>query len=203
MLIIGLTGNVAAGKSTVAACFAEWGATVIDADRIVRELQQPGTPVFRAILARFGPDVVAADGTLDRAALRTRVLADPLVRRDLEGIVHPAVAAREAALVAEAQARGDAIAVLDIPLLFETGQRARFDRVVLVDAPAAVRRDRLRQHRGLAPDEADRLLAAQAPAAVKRAASDWVVDNAGDREALRAAAWSVWQRVLAEAAVRA
>ena len=140
MLHVALTGNVASGKSSVGRLFADWGATVIDADAIVRELQQPGTPIFERIAARFGPEVVTPDGELDRGRLRALVLADPTARKDLEAIVHPAVAAERERLIDEARRRGAAIVVSDIPLLFEVMDPQAFDAVVLVDAPEQIRR---------------------------------------------------------------
>jgi dephospho-CoA kinase len=196
MLSVALTGNVASGKTTVCRLFAEWGATIIDADLLVREVQQPGMPVLAAIAERFGPGVLLADGALDRAALRRIVFADAVARQALNAIVHPAVQRRRAELVAAARARGDRIVVSDIPLLFEVLDPAAFDAVVLVDAPAAVRRARLMRHRGLLPDEADRLMAAQLPATTKRARSDVVIDNDGTPEQLRERALEAWQRLL-------
>lgn len=116
-----LTGTVAAGKSTVAKLFERWGATLIDADAIVRTLQQPGESVHDQIVARFGPDVVAGDGALDRNTLRRIMLADADARRALETIIHPAVEVRRQALLDAALARGDAVVVSEIPLLFEAG----------------------------------------------------------------------------------
>lgn len=199
MLNVGLTGNVASGKSTVARLFAEWGATVIDADALVREAQQPGTPTLAAIRRRFGDGVMAPDGTLDRAALRERVLADAVARRELEAIVHPYVARRREALARAAAARGDRVLVNDIPLLFEALDPAAFDCIVLVDAPAAVRRERLVRERGLAPEAADRLIASQLPAREKRARSDLIIENDGTRAELRARARDAWQTLLARA----
>jgi dephospho-CoA kinase len=196
MLSVALTGNVASGKTTVCRLFAEWGATIIDADLLVREVQQPGMPVLAAIAERFGPGVLLADGALDRAALRRIVFADAVARQALNAIVHPAVQRRRAELVAAARARGDRIVVSDIPLLFEVLDPAAFDAVVLVDAPDAVRRARLMRHRGLLPDEADRLMAAQLPATTKRARSDVVIDNDGTPEQLRERALEAWQRLL-------
>jgi dephospho-CoA kinase len=197
-LHVGLTGNAAAGKSTVAELFRRWGATIIDADAIVRQLQAPGTPLLAAIAARFGPGVLTADRALDRPALRARVLADPAALADLNRLVHPAVAERRRALLAEARRRGDRIVVSDIPLLFEADDPGGFDAVVLVDAPAAVRRARLAA-RGLPIEEAERLMAAQQPAAGNRARSDFVIDNDGDRATLERAAREVWTALLARA----
>ena len=197
-LHVGLTGNVAAGKSTVAELFRRWGATIIDADEIVRELQAPGGAVLATIVERFGPQVLTADGALDRPALRARVLAEPEALAALNAIVHPAVAARRRELLADARRRGDPIVVSDIPLLFEADDPDGFDAVLLVDAPAAVRQARLVE-RGLPPHEAERLMAAQQPAAEKRARSDFVIDNDGDRAALGRAAREVWEALIARA----
>ena len=199
MLNVALTGNAGAGKSTVAAWFRQWGATLIDADAIVRDLEQPGAPVLAAIVARFGPGVLAADGALDRGALRRRILDDPAQRAALNAIVHPAVQAERDARLRAAAARGDRVVVSDIPLLFEVLDPAAFDLVVLVDAPEAVRRARLAE-RGLAVDEIDRLLAAQLPAEGKRARSDIVLDNGGTLAELERAARKAWQHIAARAA---
>jgi dephospho-CoA kinase len=190
--VIGLTGNVAAGKSRVAELFAAWGATVIDADVLVRQLQRPGEPVFDAIVAHFGPGVLQDNGELDRAALRQRILNDSEARRDLEAIVHPAVAARRRQLTASAMERGVSLIVADIPLLFEADHPEDYDAVVLVDAPESLRRERLISLRGMDPAEADRLMATQLPSALKRRAADFVIDNDGDLELLRERALAVW-----------
>jgi dephospho-CoA kinase len=195
VLNVALTGNIASGKSTVAKWFADWGATVIDADQLVLEIQRAGSPTLGAIARRFGADLIGPDGELDRGLLRRRVLADPAALRDLNAIVHPEVRRRRDGLVAEAAARGDRVVVSDIPLLFEVMDPAAFDLVVLVDAPADVRRARLVSQRGLSPDEADRLIASQLPADAKRARSDIVLDNAGSLEDLRRAAEEAWRRI--------
>jgi dephospho-CoA kinase len=199
-LSVGLTGNVAAGKSSVARLFASWGARLIDADRIVRELQQPGEPVLAAMVSRFGTGILSPDGTLDRAGLRRLVMADAAARRDLEAIVHPAVRARRDALLAEARRAGTPVVIQDIPLLFETMDPAAFDAVVLVDAPADVRRERLVRDRGLTADEADRLIASQMPSTAKRARSQFVIDNDTDLATLTRRARSVWESLLERAA---
>lgn len=195
MLSVALTGNIASGKSTVAQLFQRWGATLIDADAIVRELQRPGTPVFEAIVLRFGPAVVAADGGLDRAALRGIVFRDAGARADLNAIVHPAVRARRDSLIAEARDQGTRIVVQDIPLLFEALDPAAFDLVVLVDAPAELRRQRLVRDRGITAAEADRLIAAQMPAAEKRARSDIVIANDTDLGSLEAQSLAAWRLI--------
>lgn len=199
MLNVALTGNIASGKSTVAELFRAWGATIIDADRLVREAQTPGSPVLEAIAARFGRDLLAADGALDRPALRRRVMADPQALADLNRLVHPEVLRRRTELEREARARGDRVVVSDIPLLFEAADPERFDAVVLVDAPVAVRRARLMAERGLGAAEAEQMLAVQAPSGPKRARSSYVIDNDGDRGRLEERAREVWMRLLARA----
>lgn len=199
MLNVALTGNIAAGKSAVAELFRRWGATVLDADAIVREVQAPGGAVIRQIADRFGDAVVLPDGSLDRAGLRRIVMADAGAREALERIVHPAVYARRAELAAEAAARGDRIVVSDIPLLFESGDAGTFDVVVLVDAPEPVRLRRLMERRGLSETEAWGMIRAQLPAPAKRARSAYVIDNDGDLAALERAASEVWHALVARA----
>jgi len=199
MLSVALTGNVGAGKTTVAELFKRWGATVIDADQLVREAQAPGQPVLAKIVSRFGKELLQQDGTLDRAALRVRVLGDAQGLADLNRIVHPEVHRRRQALLAAARARGDRIVVSDIPLLFESADPAEFDAIVLVDAPEAVRRARLLATRPLPPEEADRLMAVQLPSTPKRARSDYVIENDGDLPALERAAATVWDALVARA----
>ena len=199
MLNVALTGNIAAGKSTVAELFRGWGAVLIDADRLVRDAQAPGSPVLHRIAARFGADLIGPAGELDRAALRRRVMGDPGARAELERLVHPEVTRRGAALLAEARAGGARIVVSDIPLLFEALDPAAFDVVVLVDAPEPVRRARLLAQRTLSEEDAEQMLAAQMPSADKRARSTYVIDNAADRATLERRAAEVWQALLARA----
>lgn len=199
MLNVALTGNIASGKSAVAALFRRWGATVLDADAIVREVQAPGGPVMRRIVERFGKAVARSDGSLDRPTLRRIVMADAGARAALERIVHPAVHTRRAELAAEAQARGDRVVVSDIPLLFESGDPEAFDAIVLVDAPEPVRLRRLVEQRGLTEAEAWEMIRAQLPAASKRARSHFVIDNDGDLAALERAASAVWRALVARA----
>ena len=199
MLSVALTGNIAAGKSTVTELLRTWGATVIDADQLVRDVQAPGQPVLRDIASRFGAEVIFSDGSLDRPALRARVLADPTALADLNRIVHPEVHRRRLKLLGQARARGDRIVISDIPLLFEADDATAFDAVVLVDAPEAVRRARLLASRALSPAEADRMMAAQMSSTTKRTRSDYVIDNDGDLSALERSARSVWEALLARA----
>lgn len=199
LLSVGLTGNIAAGKSLVLRLFESWGATVIDMDFLAREAVVPGSPALAAIATRFGADLVLANGTLDRAALRHRVMADPEARAALNTIVHPEVRRRSDALVEEARRRGDAIVVLDVPLLFEVLDPSVFDVLVLVDAPPALRKERLIAQRDLSPEDADVLIAAQQPSVGKRARSHHVIDNDASRDELEVRTGAVWQKLVERA----
>ncbi len=173
---------------------------MFDADAEVRRLQQPGTPVFQAIVERFGTGILAPDGQLDRAALRTRILAHPGEREGLEQIVHPAVQAARSRFVSQA---GSGIVLSDIPLLFEAADPSKFDAIVLVDAPEPLRLERLVRDRGWSLEEARALARLQMPAAEKRARADFVIDNDSSREALRDRAWIVWRKLVSLARERA
>jgi dephospho-CoA kinase len=199
MLLIGLTGNIAAGKTAVARHFEAWGATLIDADALAREAVAPGTPALRAISARWGPAVLAPDGSLDRAALRRVVFGDPAERAALEAIVHPEVARLQDAAVATAARRGAQLVVCDIPLLFEAGLEHSVAGIVLVDAPRELRRERLMRHRGLAAAAAGEMLDAQWPSEPKRARADWIIDNAGTTAELEERARAVFDELAARA----
>ena len=198
-LSVALTGNIGAGKSTVARLFEQWGATLIDADQLVRQAQAPGQPVLKEIASRFGAEVILSDGSLDRTALRARALADPAVLADLNRIVHPEVHRRRLQLLGEARVRGDRIVVSDIPLLFEADDPGAFDAVVLVEAPEGVRRARLLASRALSREEVDGMMATQLSSTPKRARSDYIIDNDGDLPALERAARTVWEALLARA----
>jgi dephospho-CoA kinase len=205
MLKVGLTGNIAAGKSAVADAWRAAGATVIDADELARRAVDPGTPALAAIAAEWGFEVLESDGALDRAALRRIVFSDPGARERLEAIVHPAVAALRDGEYREAGARGEKLVVADIPLLFEVGMADEFDVVVLVEAPEPVRLARLVGDRGLDPDEARRMISAQMPSELKHARADIVIENGGSLDDLQRRAREVWEELLrrAEAAAPA
>jgi len=200
MLNVALTGNIAAGKSTVVDWFRRWGATVVDADALAREAQTPGSEVLATIVRRFGTDVLAKDGTLDRAALRGKVMGDDAALSALNAIVHPAVQGRREELQDAARRRGDVLLVNDIPLLFEVLDPAQFDAIVVVDAPVALRRTRLRTLRGLSNEAADRMIAAQMDAERKRAQAHFVIDNDGSLDALEAQAHDVFVELRRRAA---
>lgn len=195
--VIALTGNIASGKSTVARRLAARGAAVIDADQLAREVVAPGTPALAAVVARFGGQLLTADGTLDRAALRAIVFADADARAALEAITHPAIAAARERAVHTAAARPDVpLIVCDIPLLFEVGLDSEFTRILLVDAPTATRRERLIRDRGLSAADADAMIAAQRDAAPKRARATWVLDNDASTAALESAVDALWPSLL-------
>lgn len=197
MLIVGLTGNIAAGKSAVAARLAELGALIIDADILAREAVEPGRPALAAIAGRWGNDVLRPDGSLDRAALRRIVFSDPAERAALDAIVHPAVDRLRIAAIETARRRGETLVICDIPLLFEAGLEHKVDIVVLVDAPVELRRARLINDRTLPPEEADAMIAAQLPSAEKRARADHIIDNDGTLEQLDERVAALWQSLLA------
>jgi dephospho-CoA kinase len=181
---VGLTGGVASGKSTVSALLAELGAVVIDADLLAREVVAAGTDGLAEVVEAFGPEVLTAEGELDRPAMGALVFADPERRRVLERIIHPRVRARGAEM--EAQAAPDALVVHDIPLLAETGQADRFDAVIVVDVPTEVQVDRMTTLRGMTREEAEARVAAQATREQRLAIATHVVDNPGTLEDLRA-----------------
>jgi dephospho-CoA kinase len=192
---VGLTGTIGAGKSTVAGHFESWGAFRIDADRLAREVVEPGTPALAGIRRTFGEAVIQEDGRLDRAALRRLVFADSEARARLERIVHPVIDVRRTELLAEAEQRGSRVVVLEIPLLFEKGIRDEFDVTVAVDAPVGLRRRRVRESRGISAPEFEAMNHAQWPGDRKRSAADHVIWNEGDRAVLETEARRVWDAV--------
>jgi dephospho-CoA kinase len=196
MLLVGLTGNIASGKSTVSRMLAERGATIVDSDLLARHAVERGTPGYDRIVERWGDAVLAPDGHLDRAALRRMVFADPDELAELNAIVHPEVERMRDVLVREAGERGDRIVICDIPLLFEKDLGAQFDRIILVDAPRRLRLDRLIGARGLRETEAVEMIDAQMPAERKRGRSDIVIDNDGTLEQLGQAVEAAWATLL-------
>ena len=192
MLLVGLTGNIGSGKSTVAQMLSERGTTIIDADVLARRAVELGTPAFDRIIKRWGDAVRAPDGHLDRAALRRVVFADHAQLEELNQIVHPEVERLRARLVEQARKRGDRVVVCDVPLLFERHMTDRFNRIILVDASRAVRLERLVKDRGLRETEAMEMIAAQMPAELKRARADFIVDNDGTLTQLERRVHDVW-----------
>jgi dephospho-CoA kinase len=198
ILRVGLTGNIASGKSAVADVWARLGAVIIDADVLARRAVEPGTEALASIARRFGSDILRQDGQLDRDALRRRVFNDDEARRDLEGILHPEIARMRAEEETRAGAAGADIVVNVVPLLFEVGLDEAMDVVVLVDASRPVRADRLVQQRALSRDEARAMIDAQMPAAAKRDRADIVIDNDGSLDELERKAEEAWEALKAK-----
>lgn len=180
---VGLTGGIASGKSTVSAILAELGAVIIDADALAREVVAKGTPGLEAVVAEFGPELLTADGDLDRPAMGALVFRDTGARKRLEAIVHPLVFDRIVDL--ETHAPPGAVVVHDIPLLAESGRADTFDAVVVVDAPAEVQVERMLRDRGWSEDEARARMAAQASREDRQAIATYLIENTGTIEDLR------------------
>jgi dephospho-CoA kinase len=189
LLVVGLTGGIGSGKSTVSALLAERGAVVIDADQVSREVVEPGQPAYDAVVERFSRNILCPDGTIDRPALSAIVFADETVRRDLEKIVHPAVGARMAELM-QAQAETDNVVILDVPLWTEA---RRDGLVIVVDCPEDVAVARLVEQRGMPEGEARRRMAAQATREERLAKASFVVDNSGSRQQLATEVDRAWE----------
>ncbi|MEU2762716.1 MULTISPECIES: dephospho-CoA kinase [unclassified Streptomyces] len=200
MLKVGLTGGIGAGKSEVSRLLVSYGAVLIDSDLISREVVEPGTPGLAAVVEEFGPAVLTAEGALDRPALGALVFADDGRRAALNAIVHPLVGARAAEL--ERAAPEDAVVVHDVPLLTENKLAPLYDLVVVVDASAETRLDRLVTLRGMTEADARARMAAQATREERRAVADLIVDNDGPREALDARVREVWDELVRRAAAR-
>lgn len=197
MLVIGLTGGVGTGKSTVAAMLAARGAAVIDADRIVHALLAPGAPAARRIARAFGRGVLARDGAVDRKALARIVFADPAARKRLERITHPAVFKEiRRRLAALRRANKVRAVVVEVPLLFETGADRLVDVTVVVTAPAGVQRRRLRVHAGWSAQEVRSRIRAQWHLSAKVALADEVIDNGGRVQETRRQVESLWQKLV-------
>lgn len=198
MPLIALTGGIASGKSTIAARLAEHGAVIVDADQIVRDVQGPGSPVLAAIAAEFGEDVIRADGALDRAALGARVFADQDRLQALNAIVHPAVREESARrFTAALDADPAAVVVYDVPLLVEARVDDPWDLIVVADAPADLRAQRMMALRGMTEEDARARLASQVPDDVRRAVADVVIDTSGTIERTIAQTDALWERVRA------
>jgi len=194
--LIGLSGGIASGKSTIGARLAEQGAVRIDADQLARDAVLPGTPALRQIADHFGPQVLSADGTLDRAALAGLVFGDSARLATLNGIVHPAVRAlAEQRIAAAAALHPDAIVVYEVPLLVEAAVKLPWDLIVIADAPAAVREDRLVTLRGMSRDEAQRRIASQASDAERRAIADVLIDTSGSEARTLEQVDELWSRL--------
>ena len=197
MLRVGLTGGIGSGKSTVSELLAAHGAVVIDYDVLAREAVEPGSPGLEAIAERFGPGVIARDGTLDRPALAAIVFADPGALADLNAITHPAIWRLAAAR--EAEAGADAIVVHDNPLLVEMGAAERCDVVIVVDVPEEVQVARVVSSRGMSETEAKARIAAQASREQRTGAADLVIDNTGPLDELALIVGGTWDELVSRA----
>ncbi|MFF2776185.1 dephospho-CoA kinase [Streptomyces sp. NPDC058052] len=193
MLKVGLTGGIGAGKSEVSRLLVSYGAVLIDADRIAREVVEPGTPGLAAVVDAFGEDVLTAEGTLDRPKLGSIVFADPERLATLNAIVHPLVGARSAEL--ESAAGPGDVVIHDVPLLTENGLAPLYDLVVVVDAAPGTQLDRLVRLRGMAEGEAGARMAAQATRAARLEIADLVIDNDGPLDALEPQVRKVWDEL--------
>ncbi|MGW3394535.1 dephospho-CoA kinase [Streptomyces hydrogenans] len=201
MLKVGLTGGIGAGKSEVSRLLVSYGAVLIDADRIAREVVEPGTPGLAAVVAAFGDGVLTGDGTLDRPKLGSIVFADPERLATLNAIVHPLVGARSAEL--ESAAGPGDVVIHDVPLLTENGLASLYDLVVVVDASPETQLDRLVRLRGMAVAEAKARMAAQATRADRLEIADLVIDNDGPLDALEPQVREVWDELTRRTADRA
>jgi dephospho-CoA kinase len=197
MLMVGLTGGIGVGKSTVAALLTQRGAVTIDADEIAREVVEPGTPTLAKLVERFGPEILRPDGSLDRAALAAVAFVDDVTRKELEAITHPAIGAEFLRRVAEAPP--DAVVVHDVPLLVESKRGFEYAVVIVVEAPLETRLDRL-EARGVPRDDARRRIGLQATDADRRKVATWVVDNAGDLAHLEHQITDIWAELERRAA---
>ncbi|MGJ5692531.1 dephospho-CoA kinase [Streptomyces sp. SID7815] len=198
MLKVGLTGGIGAGKSEVSRLLARYGAVVIDADRIAREVVEPGTPGLTAVVEAFGPGILTQDGSLNRPALGSIVFSDPARLATLNNIVHPLVGARSSEL--ERAAAAGAVVVHDVPLLTENGLAPLYDLVVVVDAKPAIQLDRLVRLRGMTESDARARMDAQATREQRLAVADLVIDNDGPLEDLESQVRTVWSDLAARAA---
>jgi dephospho-CoA kinase len=198
MRLIGLTGNIASGKTAVSDLLAERGATIVDADILAREAVTKGSPALDAIVSRWGEGVLDREGNLDRSALRGIVFQNQTDLDALNEIVHPEIQRLRAEDIADAQARGQQIVVCVIPLLFERHLADDFDSIVLVDAPRSVRLERIVRDRGIDEAEAMKMIAAQMPADLKRARADYVIENDGTMEKLEAEVDRVWGAIVGD-----
>jgi dephospho-CoA kinase len=199
MLLVGLTGGIGSGKSTVARLLERRGAVVFDADALAREAVEPGTPGHDAVVERFGANVLAPGGELDREALASIVFADPAARRDLEAIVHPEVR-RLFAEGCDAYRDTDRVVVFSAPLLVETGMHTAFEVLVLVSTPVEAQIERLLLDRAMSEEQVRARIDAQAPLTEKAAVADVIVDNAGNLEDLEAQVDRLWDELRTRAA---
>ena len=200
MLRVGLTGGIAAGKSTVSRMFEELGCKVIDSDIITRQLFQAGTPVNTTVAEAFGPDVVAADGSIDRKVLGEKVFGNPALRQKLNGLVHPHIKQRQNAFLAQVAA-GDphAIGIVDAALMVEVGTYKDYDALIVVTCSPEVQRRRFQERSSLTAEQMESRIASQMPMEEKAKVADFVIDNSADLDATRRQVEDVYRRLRARA----
>jgi dephospho-CoA kinase len=202
-LLVGLTGSIATGKSTVSRMFADLGARVIDADLLAREVVMPGQAAFARIVEEFGPQIVQGDGSLDRKALGALVFGDAAKRKRLEEITHPAIGRRQQRILSVLDEEAfEGVVLWDAALLFEGGGAAKMDRVVVVYADAETERRRLVERDGLSDADASARIASQMPVAEKAKLAHHVIDNSGTREETLRQVRTVYGALLAELKAR-
>ena len=194
-LLIGLTGGIASGKSAVANRLAELGAEIIDTDLISREVVEPGTPALAQIAAYFGPEVIAEDGTLNRAVVREKVFANPSERKWLEALLHPLIRQTATDRAQRSQAQ---LAVLVVPLLFESGQYQHTDLNLVVDVPVDLQRQRVLARDVVSEDQVEQILSAQMSRAARLEKADRVIENSGTLEQLFAQVDALYAELVAE-----
>lgn len=202
MLIVGLTGGIGAGKSTVARMLGHHGAAIVDADRLAREIMEPGRGVLEAVVERFGRSVLRDDGRLDRAALAQIVFGDAHARRDLEQITHPAIAELSSERFAAARSAGHEICIYEAALLVEAGRHKQMDRLIVVVAEDELRVERVAARDGVEMADARRRLEAQMDQRAKAELADYVIDNSGSLQQTRQQVERVWREIEAEAKQR-
>lgn len=200
MIRVGLTGGIASGKSSVARLLAARGVPVLDADQVARQVVAPGTPGLAAIVAHFGPDLLQPDGSLDRKALGAIVVQDPVQRRALEAITHPAIYQHMLSWLGRQASEGHPAAVVEAALMVETGSYTMYDRVLVVACPPDVQRARLAQRQGIRPDAAQKWIDSQMPLAQKIAVADAVIHNDGTPDDLPKAVDKAWAKILSAGA---
>jgi dephospho-CoA kinase len=202
-LLVGLTGGIATGKSTVAQTLRRLGAEVIDADQLARDVVAPGEPALREIVREFGPEVLQPDGTLDRKTLGAIVFGDTPRRKRLEAITHPAIRDRFVARLAALEAAGfEGLVFFDAPVMIESGNYRNMDRLVVVFTDEATQRTRLMGRDGMPAAEASRRMATQMPVVDKAKLADYVIDNCGDRATTEARTREVYEALLADLRAR-
>lgn len=196
-MILGITGNIASGKSQVAEMFVRFGATRVDADQLAREVVQPGSDTLACLVDRFGRGILRPDGNLDRKKLGEHIFTDPKARQDLNRIIHPAIAELATRQLQELRSKPDIpLVVYEAPLLFEAGAKRRVDKVLVVKVSEEVQLQRLRARDGLSETEARNRMVTQMSQQDKLAGADFVIDNSGSLEQLKTQVEALWKRLV-------